>query len=403
MKTTNKILLLAFVAVAMVFASCSKDDNDNVPTQQEIEAKIIGKWKWTGCEGKDVVTNMRVVYSFFAGGQATCSLSAFDPITTQYVWENQKPVRYSITNNKLYETAENLEIYSTINAISDSQLALVEDKVISHGVSQKEKYSMDFTKVTADYSKEIIGLWEGVELIGEETYGNAEARIEYHADGTYTYFKNYLGRWCPSENVDNEYNVDGDWLATRWRPEEGADFNYEWWDIDEIKDGTMTWSALRENEKGERYTTTFTWKKIDAPTEEQYKSMILGEWICYEYDYYRFKNGEMVDSVIKKYQGKQTYTFNPDNTYSANHIEPDGTMLWEEYGSYEMNGSVMTMILEKLIIEGEPFDLGEPETYVYGIHYIDKENISQVQYSKYIVPATGEVVYDLTESKLRRP
>ena len=60
----------------------------------------------------------------------------------------------------------------------------------------------------------------------------------------------------------NEYNVDGDWLATRWQPTEGADYEYEWWDIDEIKDGTMKWSALREREDGTRYTTTFTWKKI---------------------------------------------------------------------------------------------------------------------------------------------
>ena len=37
--------------------------------------------------------------------------------------------------------------------------------------------------------------------------------------------------------------------------------NYEWWDIDEIKDGKMKWSALREREDGTRFTTTFTWKK----------------------------------------------------------------------------------------------------------------------------------------------
>ena len=66
--------------------------------------------------------------------------------------------------------------------------------------------------------------------------------------------------WKLSEDVDNEYNVDGDWLATRWCPAAGAE--YEWWDIAEIKDGTMKWPALREKEDGTRYTTTFTWKKI---------------------------------------------------------------------------------------------------------------------------------------------
>lgn len=50
--------------------------------------------------------------------------------------------------------------------------------------------------------------------------------------------------------------------ASRWRPAAGADYEYEWWDIVEIKDGTMKWSALREKGDGTRYTTTFTWKKI---------------------------------------------------------------------------------------------------------------------------------------------
>lgn len=57
--------------------------------------------------------------------------------------------------------------------------------------------------------------------------------------------------------------MHGDWLATRWRPEYGKDYNYEWWDIDYIKDGIMKWSALRENENGERYVATFTWRKLE--------------------------------------------------------------------------------------------------------------------------------------------
>ena len=99
-------------------------------------------------------------------------------------------------------------------------------------------------------------------MTGDETYGDANHRIEYKADGTFTYYDKVGENWVPSENVDNEYNIDGDWLATRWRPTAGAGYEYEWWDINEIKDGTMKWSALREKEDGTRYTTTFTWKKV---------------------------------------------------------------------------------------------------------------------------------------------
>lgn len=57
------------------------------------------------------------------------------------------------------------------------------------------------------------------------------------------------------------------WQSLRWRPKAGADFNYECWDIDYIKDGVMKWSALRETEDGERFVATFHWKKVDHSME----------------------------------------------------------------------------------------------------------------------------------------
>lgn len=83
-----------------------------------------------------------------------------------------------------------------------------------------------YIKVNVDYSKDIIGLWEGVEMTGYETYGNAEARIKYEADGTYTYYRKVDGEWQALVEDLAEWNVDGDWLA------------------------------------GTRFNTTFTWKKI---------------------------------------------------------------------------------------------------------------------------------------------
>ena len=116
---------------------------------------------------------------------------------------------------------------------------------------------------SANYvADDIIGIWQGIEMTGYETYGDANHIINFRADGEYTYYVKKDGKWVPSANVDNEYNVHGDWLATRWRPESGKDFNYEWWDIDYIKDGLMKWSAIREKEDGTRFVTTITWKKV---------------------------------------------------------------------------------------------------------------------------------------------
>ena len=57
MKIANKIIALALMAVAMVFGSCSKDDDvNNVPSQKEIETKIIGKWKKMKQDGKGTLS-----------------------------------------------------------------------------------------------------------------------------------------------------------------------------------------------------------------------------------------------------------------------------------------------------------------------------------------------------------
>ena len=264
MKTTNKFLALAaFMAVAMVFASCSKDDNDPVgPTQQEIEAKIVGNWKELKRNGVDVLTNERQIWTYFGNGKGTNSISCYKSIEGKYIYANHKAIEYTLDGNKMYDKAIDMECYSSITSIDDTKMIATIEKLISNGMLVEKDDVVEYRKTSKDYSQDIIGMWEGVEITGYETYGNAEHRILYNADGTYVYFVKSGDNWVTSSNVDNEYNVDGDWLATRWRPEAGADYNYEWWDIDYIKDGMMKWSALREKEDGTRFTTTFTWKKV---------------------------------------------------------------------------------------------------------------------------------------------
>ena len=248
----------------MVFlVGCNKDNtNPVVPSQQEIQTKIIGRWKKMKQDGKDVVTNKRTIWFFGNDGKGTLSVADHKEGDIMFIWDNKEPIQYSIQGNVVNIISQSVERTSNIPSISDSHMTMYVTKVISHGVTIEADYFGEYSKVTADYSQSIIGLWEGVEMTGDETYGDANHRIEYKVDGTYTYYNNIENSWVPSNNVDNEYNVDGDWIATRWRPTAGADYEYEWWDIDEIKDGTMKWSALREKESGERFATTFTWKKI---------------------------------------------------------------------------------------------------------------------------------------------
>ena len=260
MKRILKLAVYGIVAIS-ILSSCT--DSDDYPSQKDIETKIIGKWKEIVTEGKDALTNSRTIRTFYTGNKATHSCSRI--YDGNYAWYNKSPFKYEVSGCDMCESSEenSFKTFSKVMSIDESKLsANYYKEILPEGQERGININAIYQKVAADYSRDIIGLWEGVEMTGDETYGDANHRIEYKADGTYVYYDKDGDNWKPSENVDNEYNVDGDWLATRWRPAAGADYEYEWWDIAEIKDGTMKWSALREKGDKTRYTTTFTWKKI---------------------------------------------------------------------------------------------------------------------------------------------
>ncbi len=137
--------------------------------------------------------------------------------------------------------------------------------VISHGNNHLTKIlgkwkSMTYGDVETLTNERSV---ETYEAGGKGFISSCNAHPVTNADGSYTYYIKSGGNWVVSANVDNEYLVDGDWLATRWRSEAGAKFSYEWWDIDYIRGDEMKWSALREDvNTHSRFRTTFTWKRV---------------------------------------------------------------------------------------------------------------------------------------------
>ena len=102
------------------------------------------------------------------------------------------------------------------------------------------------------------------ELTGIETYNDANARLEFLADGTYRYYrKNDGGEWqAVSTREFQNYFVDGTLLATRWK-NQGEDELREWWEIESLSGDQMTWTALRQNADGSTAQQGITWKKIE--------------------------------------------------------------------------------------------------------------------------------------------
>ena len=260
-KTFLASVMLA--ATAGLITSCATEDNPGKPTgpsESVIKEKIVGKWKLSAINNRDQVTNGKMVLTYNEDATLAVSISYFNKETNIYVWRNKQPGTYSIVGNEIKNYLNQTGLYDAtphyIEAISDEAMTM----------SSTSGGKTIYKRVAADYSADIIGLWEVTGMTGEGTYNDDNARLAFLADGTYKYYrKSEAGEWQLVSTRDiEEYFVDGDWMATRWQ-EKGGEMNYEWWDIDEIKDGQMKWSALREREDGTRFTTTFTWRKVEAP------------------------------------------------------------------------------------------------------------------------------------------
>ena len=134
-------------------------------------------------------------------------------------------------------------------------------------VDGNERFSKEdivlFVKQTADYREAILGLWECTGLTGIETYNDANARLEFLADGTYRYYrKDDGGEWqAVTTREFQDYFVDGTLLATRWK-NQGEDELREWWEIESLSGDQMTWTALRQNADGTTAQQGMKWKKI---------------------------------------------------------------------------------------------------------------------------------------------
>ena len=129
-----------------------------------------------------------------------------------------------------------------------------------------------YRRVTADYSADIIGMWEGYSTgeEGSEFDDGENHRWEYMTDGSFNYFHKVDGQWQISDDDYADYFVDGNLLCTRWKNEgAGNEEHREWWEIESIENGVMKWKALRQKEDGTTYTATFEMKKIDVSSEDE--------------------------------------------------------------------------------------------------------------------------------------
>ena len=267
-KIMQWVLAAALICGLNVFSSCSNDDNPVKPADNLAE-KIIGKWIMSDMGGMALPTNQKGVFDFVSATKAYVSASVVGYQVD--LWDEQTEYAVEITGNKAtlthqYDENITLTYEFTVNSITATEMKA--DRVICAIINGQKIASPEmpigFKKVNADYSKDILGLWECKGLSGGETYNDGNDRLEFFDDGTYKYWrKNDAGEWeeVTTREFQN-YFVDGLFLCTRWKNVDEDELR-EWWEIKSLKGDKMQWKALRQNEDGSTFEQSMDWEKIE--------------------------------------------------------------------------------------------------------------------------------------------
>ena len=253
---------------ATTFTSCTNEDNPATPDLNVAE-KIIGKWVVTDKNSQPAPTDIKSIYTFVSATQAYISQSFNAHPEAGTPWFNQAKADVVISGNKVTVTSHSDE-YTT--AVEEYTITSIDEKKITANrkitvtvdgnVTRSAEDFFCLTKVTADFSADIIGTWEGrCTSEGSVFDDGQEHRWQYNADGTYVYYVKDGDNWVPYEgNTLNEYFVDGNLLCTRWI--DLGQKNREWWEIT-IAGDKMNWTALRQNPDGTTFTATFEMTKVE--------------------------------------------------------------------------------------------------------------------------------------------
>lgn len=266
------VLLAGLVFGMTCFTSCS--DDDNVPTQQEIATKIIGKWIYADRDGVPTPTNKKRVFDFVSATKAYISASHDTRLPHESEWwYNQTDANVAINGNVMTLTMH-LDEHTTmvdefnLTAINDTEFTghLKVTIMVDGIVKRTTESTIRLTKVTEDFSKAILGTWEG-KVASEEgsMYDDGKLhRWDYKADGTFVFYsQDEYSNWQVSKDEYAEYFCDGALLCTRWKNVgEGKEEYREWWEIKSIENGVMKWYGLRQREDGSTYEVIYEMTKV---------------------------------------------------------------------------------------------------------------------------------------------
>jgi len=264
-KIMQWVLAATLICGAIVLAGCDKDNVSN------LNEKIIGQWMSLDIEGQSVLTDNKFVYTFVSPTKAYMIVSALSRQSEETEWNEPVEIDVVIKGKKMtltYNLGENTKVVEVFKVTAIDDAMFTANHTISVTENGEEVLSNEgdirYAKVTDNFIQDILGTWECLAITGSQTHNDDNARLEFLSDGSYKYYrKNDVGEWELVTNREiNEYFVDGNFLATRWK-EIGGVMEYEYWEIESIDGDQMKWSALRQLPDGLRYRQGVKWQKVE--------------------------------------------------------------------------------------------------------------------------------------------
>ena len=307
-----------------------------VPTQAEVEEAIVGKWMTAELNGKPFLTNDKFVYTFLNTTSAYMSASV-----TEEVWHDQTSLDAKIKDNVItlskQDEHKSMTIEMTVTSINANEMhayvkgTITVDGVVTHTINDHFLYE----KVKEHYRIPIRGMWEGRRTSGGTS--TEYYRWEYLEDGTFNFYRKVGDdQWIKVQDEFANYFVDGRLLCTRWKNVgEGTQEYREWWEIRSIENDAKIWTALRQNELGDRYVESFVMTKVAVPTEAEIRKHIMHKWMAQKI------NGEVATT-----NEKAVFTFfsRTQATMSASFNDIPGDEGWVKMRDYdyEIDGNKIT-------------------------------------------------------------
>jgi len=275
-----KHYIYGLLALTTLLFACKPKDN----VINYDKSSLVGKWEIITQNNQTVLTDNRIVYTFNADGTGTQTLSADPENVGEQNWYMQQRLKYTLNGDALHTQWVNssavLEWLASIISLTDNEMEVEASRVLLQTQPLSDMPVTKWKRISVDYTDDIIGLWEGVACTGI-TYGDHNHRWLYTPSGQYFYYsKDATGKWVISENSLNEYDIDGGYLACRWKENADAKEDREFWDIS-IQNKDMYWSALRQNaDTKQLFTATFDMKRL-SPTQKEVEEKLPGKWVAY--------------------------------------------------------------------------------------------------------------------------